>query len=203
MRISMLAIAATLSLATAPALAQVRILTVQAQAEAQAPASPEAVPSAPAPATEPAPTVKSTQDKAPAAPPSRFTFNRVDDGFLRLDNETGHIAFCRPHTAGWACQGVPEDRAALEQEIARLRDEVASLKQEIAARREPPSPPPRPPAELTPPAAGDKKDDKGGDITLKLPTQEDIDHARAALSDAWRRLVDMLVSFKNDMMRKG
>ena len=41
---------------------------------------------------------------------------------------TGQVAFCSPHTVGWACQAVPEDRAALEKEIARLQDEVASLK---------------------------------------------------------------------------
>ena len=77
--------------------------------------------------------------------PSRYTFNRVDDGFLRLDNLSGQVAFCSPHGVGWACQAVPEDRAALEKEIARLQSEVASLKAEIAALRESP-PPPGPPA---------------------------------------------------------
>jgi cell division protein FtsB len=127
---------------------------------------------------------------------SRYTFNRVDDGFLRLDNSSGQVAFCSPHTVGWACQAVPEDRAALEKEIARLQDEVASLKTEIASLREPPVPP-RPPVDLTPRAG------KDGDITIKLPSQEDIARARAALEEAWRRLVDMLVTFQKDVMRKG
>ena len=68
------------------------------------------------------------QDGDAADWPSRYTFNRVDDGFLRLDNQSGQVAFCSPHSVGWACQAVPEDRAALEKEIARLQDEVASLK---------------------------------------------------------------------------
>ena len=63
-----------------------------------------------------------------AVPSSRFAFNRVDGGFLRLDNQTGQISFCGPRAIGWACQAVPEDRAALENEIARLQAEVASLK---------------------------------------------------------------------------
>src|SRR5450432_3882557 len=91
------------------------------------------------------------QGQAPGAAPldgsSRYTFNRVESGFLRLDNHTGQVAFCSSHDVGWACQAVPEDRAALEKEIARLQDEVASLQSEVAALREPP-PPPRPPAEL-------------------------------------------------------
>jgi len=139
-------------------------------------------------ATLPAP----AQDAAPPPVPSRYFFNRVDDGFLRLDNQTGQVAFCSPHAVGWACQAVPEDRAALEKEIARLQGEVASLKSEIAALREPP---PRPPAELTPPTT-----DKSEDAT-KL--REDLERARAAFEHAWRRLVEMILNFQKDMMRKG
>lgn len=127
-----------------------------------------------------------------AAPPARYAFNRVNDGFLRLDNVTGNVAFCGPTSAGWACQAVPEDRAALEKEIARLQDEVASLKQAVASLREPPAP--RPPADLTPPS--DKSDE-----AAKL--RADIERAKVAVENAWRRLVDMLVGFQKDMLRKG
>ena len=127
-----------------------------------------------------------------AAPPARYAFNRVDDGFLRLDNVTGNVAYCGPTSAGWACQAVPEDRAALEKEIARLQDEVVSLKQAVASLREPP--PPRPPADLTPPS------DKSGEAA-KL--RADIERARVAVENAWRRLVDMISNFQKDMLRKG
>jgi cell division protein FtsB len=122
--------------------------------------------------------------------PSRYIFTRVNDGFLRLDNVSGHIAFCSPNSVGWACQMVPEDRAALDKEIARLQDEVTGLKAEVAALREPP---PRPPADLAPPS--------GRDDAAKL--REDMERARVALEGAWRRLVDMIVNFQKDMMRKG
>jgi hypothetical protein len=122
----------------------------------------------------------------------RYTFNRVDDGFLRLDNQSGQIAYCSPHSVGWVCQAVPEDRAALEKEITRLQDEVASLKQEVASLRAPPSP--QPLAELSPPA--DQRDD-----AAKL--REDMERARVALENAWRRLVEMIVTFQKDMMPKS
>ena len=138
-------------------------------------------------AASPAP----AQDGAPPNVASRYSFNRVDDGFLRLDNSSGQIAFCSPHAVGWACQAVPEDRAALEKEIARLQGEVAGLKSEIAALREPPPPP----AELTPPTT-----DKSEDAT-KL--REDLERARVAIENAWRLLVEMIVNFQKDMMRKG
>jgi len=126
-------------------------------------------------------------------PQTRYSFNRVDDGYLRLDNETGHVAFCSAHSVGWACQAVAEDRAALEKEIARLQAEVESLKQQVAALREPP--PPRPPADLSPPAT-DKNED-----AAKL--NEGIARARVAVENAWRRLVELIVSFQKDMMPKG
>lgn len=193
MRKPMLALA-LLAACLSPASAQMRILTTEEPQSAQAdgqppqPAAPPALADERVPAPEPAP---------PAAAPPRFSFNRVDDGFLRLDTQSGQVAFCSARGAGWACHAVPEDRVAFEQEIARLQDEVAGLKKEVAALREPP--PPRPQADLTPAPPTDKSND----LTIKLPTQEDIDRASAALQEAWRRLVDMLVNFKNDMMRKG
>jgi hypothetical protein len=202
MRMPLLAIAA-LAIGLSPALAQT-VLTVPdqtpnaevtGQTPEQAPPAQLTEPAAPVPAAPP------EQAKAPEPPPTpaaRYSLTRVDDGYLRLDGETGQVAFCSARGAGWACQVVPEDRAAFEQEIARLQDRVAALEKDLADLREPP--PPRPPADLAPapPAA-----DKGNDVAIKLPTQEDIDRAGAALQSAWKRLVDMLVGFKNDMMRKG
>jgi hypothetical protein len=131
------------------------------------------------------------QDAAPTNGPSRYTFNSVKDGFLRLDNANGQVTFCSSTVAGWACQAVPEDRAALEKEIARLQDEVAGLKSEIAALREPS--PPRPPADLSPPS--------GRDDAAQI--REDLARAKVAIGNAWQRLVDMVVGFQKDMMHKG
>ena len=97
---------------------------------------------------------------------------------------------------------MPEDRAALEQEIARLQDEVATFKQQIADLqrqiadlRAPP--PPRPPAPIPPPSA---KPDKNG--AIKLPNQQDLDRARAYIADTWRRLVDMITQLQKDMLHQ-
>lgn len=141
---------------------------------------------APMPALAQAP----AEGQGAANAPSRYTFNRTDDGFLRLDNTSGQIAYCSPHSVGWACQAVPEDRAALEKEIARLQDEVAALRKEVAELRAPP-PSPRPPADI-PPRSDDSKQ-----------LREDIERARTAIENAWRRLVEMIVTLQKDMMRKG
>ncbi len=135
-----------------------------------------------------------TASPAPAqdAPvPSRYSFTRIGDGFVRLDNVSGQVAFCSPHTVGWACEAAVEDRAALEKEIVRLQDEVAGLRREVADLREPP--PPRPPGDLTP----ESKSDNARQL------HEDVARARVALENAWRRLVDMIVAFQRDMMGRG
>lgn len=214
MRTLMVVIAFLLG-AAAPAFADARVLTVDETPPAVAPAPPAAEPT---PAPVPAPPAEAVPQQAPqpraetpAAPTARegatarFGFETVKEGFLRLDRQTGQVAFCSSRAVGWACEPVPEERAALEKEIARLQDEVSALKRDIAVLREPP-PPPRPPAELAPrpPAKeGEKPGDKGGELTLKLPSQEDVDRATAALQRAWDRVLDMIGQLRNDLTRKA
>jgi hypothetical protein len=64
----------------------------------------------------------------------RFTFHHVQDDLLRLDARTGQISTCSKRSGDWTCQAVPDERAALESEIARLQGENASLKQQMIAR---------------------------------------------------------------------
>jgi len=189
MRFVPVAIAAALACAALPSLAQAPDSGATPTAPDVSAASPQPSP-AQAPGPQPAP--KASEAIPPAAPPGRFGFNRVDGGFLRLDSQTGDVAFCSPRTAGWTCETAAEDRAALEKEIGRLQDEVTGLKRELANLREPP--PPRPPADLAPPA--EKPDD-----AAKL--REDLERARVAFENAWQRLLDMLVNFQKDVMRKG
>src|SRR5262245_45483996 len=61
------------------------------------------------------------QSTVPESDDSRYTFNRVDDGYLRLDGRTGQVSICARRPAGWTCEAVPDERAALELEAARLQ----------------------------------------------------------------------------------
>ncbi len=136
------------------------------------------------------------ENAAPAASPpqtaARYSFNAVNDGFLRLDTVSGQVSLCNQTSAGWACQAVPEDRAALEKEIARLQDEVASLKTQVTAMREPE--PPRPPADLSPPSA---------DSERAAELRADLSRAKAAVQSAWQRVVEMIKGIQKDVMPKG
>jgi hypothetical protein len=112
---------------------------------------------------------------------ARYTFQQVKDGYLRLETQTGAVSFCGPRAVGWACQAVPEERAALDKEITQLQGEISALKKQLAENK---------------PTA---KDDE---FKLKLPTREEMDQARAFVEEAWRRVLDMVTSMQKDTMRK-
>lgn len=163
--------------------------------------SDQAAPALPAPPPPAASSQAKTPDRG-ADDGNRFNFVHVDDGFLRFDLKTGQVAYCNRHADGWSCQAVPENRSALEREVGKLKDEVAALKRQIESLREPPSPP-RPPAPIPAPSAPSSAPPVQGDMTRETPGHDDIARARAALHDVWQRLVEAIVGFKNDVMRKS
>src|SRR5262249_56438185 len=70
------------------------------------------------------------QSTTPEGDDSRYTFNRIDDGYLRLDGRTGQVSICARHPAGWTCQAGPDERAALEGQSGRpQRETKASAKE--------------------------------------------------------------------------
>src|SRR5437868_5910791 len=118
MRILMLVLAAILAAAAMSARAQ-SVIDVEGQkaspkVQDQAQPQQQALPPA--------------QESSQPASQGRYTFDRVDNGLLRLDNESGQVAYCSPRAVGRACQAVAVDRPALETEIASVQKEIASLK---------------------------------------------------------------------------
>ena len=71
---------------------------------------------------------------APDSENGRYSFNQVPDGMLRLDTRTGQVSLCAKQAAGWSCNAVPDERAALESEITRLQRENGALKKDMLAR---------------------------------------------------------------------
>src|SRR5271165_2880193 len=61
------------------------------------------------------------EDAMPDTAGGRYSFSKEADGYVRLDMKTGEVALCSRKSVGMACEAAPEDRALLENEIARLR----------------------------------------------------------------------------------
>ena len=124
---------------------------------------------------------------------TRYTFNRADDGYLRLDGRTGQVSLCTRRPVGWTCQAVPDERTALEAEIARIQGENAALKKELMARNlplpgavkpEPPVSKPEPPR-------------------LQLPDEADLNKVVGFMEKVWRRLVEMIAALQKEIQKKS
>jgi hypothetical protein len=141
----------------------------------------------------------------------RYALSPIQDGVIRLDTRTGAVSTCNNSSFGWACYAVPDERAAYDAEIGRLRAEndksnaeIEKLKAELASRA--------PAAEgkidealpksdslkkAEPKAAeGERK------IEIPLPSDRDMDRVMTFLEQAWRRLVEMANRMQKDVSGK-
>jgi hypothetical protein len=129
------------------------------------------------------------QTATPDSENGRFTFNQVADGLLRLDSRTGQVSLCRRGAVGWACHAVPDERSALEAEIARLQNENAALKKEMIARAVP--------------LPGTTKTEPKPQLELKLPSEADLDRLMTFMERIWRRLIEMVQNVQKELDKKG
>ncbi len=133
------------------------------------------------------------QDSPGPSDSARYTFHRAQDMFLRLDVRTGQVSQCGWAAIGWYCRVVPDERAALESEIARLQDNNTALKKELLARGLP----------LPDGIKPDPQISGRENIEWKLPVDVDIDRAKGLMEKVWRRMVEMMVNLQRDMLRKS
>jgi hypothetical protein len=95
------------------------------------------------------------------------------------------VAMCSKHAAGWVCSLVPDERAAVDGELARLQKENAVLKSALLERGLPlPS-------------------GVGPSAKAASPEDAEIDRVMSVMEKIWRRLVDMMADIQRDMRKKG
>ena len=138
-------------------------------------------------------TVANAQPAAPEGGDARFTFNRVDDGgYLRLDGRTGQVSMCNRRSSGWQCQLVPDERSALEAEIARLQGDNAQLKKELLSRNLPL------PNGMRPEQPAPKSQVQ----RPQFPDDAELNRIMGVLEKVWRRLVEMIASVQRDLQKR-
>jgi hypothetical protein len=120
---------------------------------------------------------------APDSENGRYSFSTVPDGMLRLDTRSGQVSLCAKQTAGWACNAVPDERNALENEIARLQRENGALKKDMLARN---LPLPKDVTGLPPPGQRELQ------LKVPMPSDAEIDRVMSVFEKMWRRLVDIM-----------
>lgn len=121
----------------------------------------------------------------PDGDPTRFSFYRTNDGYVRLDLRSGEVAFCTRAKTGWECVATADERAAYESEISRLQAENAALKKAMLEHglSLPKGTPPPPAAPKPAPEA-------------KLPSDAEIDRVMGVLERIWRRLIEMMANLQ-------
>ena len=135
------------------------------------------------------------EDAVPDSAGGRYSFIKEADGqgtsYLRLDTQTGAVSLCSRKPVGLACEAAPEDRAVLENEIARLQRENAVLKQDLLSRGLP-----LPPGAMPPPLAQD-----GG--AVRLPSDADIDRVVDLAGRVWHRFIEAVARAQKQILNKS
>ena len=101
-----------------------------------------------------------------ASAAGRFAMNPVDGGFLRMDTDTGTVSHCTKKGTGWACETVPDDYKALQQENEALKRELSQLRKEART--------------------GGNQDAKS-DRKFELPSEEEVDKALGQIDKYMRK----------------
>jgi hypothetical protein len=131
----------------------------------------------------------------------RYALSPVVDGVLRLDTRTGMASICTDKGTGWACYGMPDERAAFDEEIGRLQKDNEALKAQLAARE--PTVTGKINEALPKTDSLKKPEPKVTDgerkIEIPLPSDRDMDRVMSFVEQAWRRLVEMANRMQKDV----
>jgi len=99
----------------------------------------------------------------------RYVMQRADDGFVRLDTQTGEMSLCRKQDEQFVCRMSADDRRALEAEISLLEDRIARLEA----------------------ANPDRRDD--------LATEDEIDRTMGIMENMMRRFMGVIEEFESEL----
>lgn len=139
-------------------------------------------------------------DATPDAAGGRYMFNNTADGVVRLDTQSGQVSLCSQKGINWVCEAAPEDRAVLENEIARLRAENGALKKDILARGLP-----LPPGAMPETAQNNATQNSAtqNSITVPLPSDADLDRMTAFANRMWNRFKEMVGRAQQQLFNKS
>jgi hypothetical protein len=104
----------------------------------------------------------------------RYVLEKVEQGFLRLDSETGAMALCSAKAGAWECAVVKDQGLDLTAELGRLKAENDKLKARVT--------------EL----------ERAGAST-KMPSDQEVDK----MMDLFGRMFDRFLDFAREMDGKS
>ncbi|MCA1491172.1 hypothetical protein [Sinorhizobium alkalisoli] len=101
--------------------------------------------------------------------PGRYTMQKSETGFARLDTETGEVDLCQEKNGELVCRMAADERAAFERELDLLTRRVEALEKAVGRG-----------------AAASKPD---------LPTDEEIDRTMSIMERVMRKFMGIVKEF--------
>ncbi len=107
----------------------------------------------------------------------RFVMEKTDEGYVRMDTQSGAISICVVDDGQVICKMAADERAAFDADIAALEDRVAKLESQLGS---------------------------GGALALKnngLPTEEEFERGLGYMEKFMRRFMDITKDLEDDNNR--
>lgn len=114
-----------------------------------------------------------------AADTERYTLEKTEDGYVRLDTQTGEMSICKETEAQLVCRAAADERAALQDEIDRFATRLSEIEKRLAALESS--------AFLKP-----------GEL---LPSEEQLDQSLETMEKFMRRFMEMMRDVEKDATR--
>lgn len=70
---------------------------------------------------------------AQQAATDRYTLEKSESGFVRLDRQTGAVTLCTEADGALTCRMAADERAAYDEDLARLEKRVEALEKQMAS----------------------------------------------------------------------
>ncbi|WP_265516435.1 hypothetical protein [Nitratireductor luteus] len=106
----------------------------------------------------------------------RFQLERAEDGYVRMDTQTGAISICKDRSGQIVCTLAADERAAYENDLDALRGRVASLEARVEA--------------LERGSAGRESSD--------LPSEEEFEQTLSLMERFFRRFMDIVKGLEEE-----
>lgn len=119
----------------------------------------------------------------PSDEDGRFLLRKTENGWFRVDQNTGQASLCQRGGSGFTCELVPDDRNALLDEITRLAEENAMLRGRLAR------------ADVADEPAPDATPQPRENDGLNLPSEEEVDE----LMSRFRIMLDRFLAMVQDL----
>lgn len=110
----------------------------------------------------------------------RYTMEKSDNGYVRMDRKTGEMSICEERSGQLVCKLAADERSAFQDEVDRLQDRLSGLEKRVAEIETA--------SRLNPNAL--------------LPDEESFEKSLGYMERFFRRFMDIVKDFDQDW-RKG